>query len=392
MAKAPAISRSGHNNSAHSHSPYHYQRVEPTSRLPLKILMTSDTLSGVWANSIELAQALSKNGHQIALATMGRPLSTKQHWEIEQILGVTLFERPFKLEWMDNPWSDLEAAGEWLLCLEQQLQPHLIHLNGYAHGALPWQAPTVIAGYPCALSWRQGIKSRTALPTWKLQHYIKRSLQTADIVLAPNQATLSALKRDYGPLPHSRLAPHGRRSSPLECHKKELFVLTMGGVEHRTESIATLETVAPMLPWPIGLADEENGFAGHSLQLHHLKQLGSLSFEQLMPWIDRASIFTSLAPAGPFDVPTLEAALAECALVLADRPDLRQVWGDAALYVPPEDPAALEVALVLLMIDPMYRQIMTKRARRQAQRLASEHMAVNYLALYQELLASPHSC
>jgi glycogen(starch) synthase len=173
---------------------------------------------------------------------------------------------------------------------------------------------------------------------------------------------------------------------------KELFVLTIGGAKQQAESIATLETVAPLLPWPVGLADAGNGFAGYSMPLRHLRRLGSLAWEQLRPWIERASIFTSLAPADPFDLPTLEAALAECALVLADRPDLRQVWGDAALYVPPEDPAALEVALVLLMIDPLYRQIMTKRARRRAQYLAFEHTAVNYLALYQELLASPHSC
>jgi glycogen synthase len=173
---------------------------------------------------------------------------------------------------------------------------------------------------------------------------------------------------------------------------KELFVLMIGGAQQQAESIATLETLAPLLPWPMGLADAGNGFAGYSMPLRHLRRLGSLSWEQLRSWIERASIFTSLAPANPFDLPMLEAALAECALVLADRPDLRQTWGDAALYVPAEDLAALEVALVLLMVDPMYRQIMTKRARRQAQRLVSEHMTVNYLPLYQELLASPRSC
>ena len=45
-------------------------------------------------------------------------------------------------------------------------------------------------------------------------------------------------------------------------------------------------------------------------------------------------------PAGPlraFGFSVLEAALSGCALVLGDIPSLREIWGDAALFVPPDD-------------------------------------------------------
>jgi hypothetical protein len=50
----------------------------------------------------------------------------------------------YALEWMQDPWKDVDDAAEWLLRLARQLQPDLIHLNGYVHAVLPWETPTVV--------------------------------------------------------------------------------------------------------------------------------------------------------------------------------------------------------------------------------------------------------
>jgi len=42
------------------------------------VLMTADTVGGVWQYAIELAAALGARGLHVALATMGGPLSTAQ--------------------------------------------------------------------------------------------------------------------------------------------------------------------------------------------------------------------------------------------------------------------------------------------------------------------------
>jgi hypothetical protein len=47
---------------------------------------------------------------------------------------------------------------------------------------------------------------------------------------------------------------------------------------------------------------------------------------------------------------------------------------------------ALEVALVLLIIDPTYRQIMAQRAYERAQKFTSEKMINNYLSTYRALV------
>ena len=38
-----------------------------------------------------------------------------------------------------RPWRDVAERGDWLLDLEEQYAPDVVHLNSFGHGALPWQ-------------------------------------------------------------------------------------------------------------------------------------------------------------------------------------------------------------------------------------------------------------
>jgi glycogen(starch) synthase len=125
--------------------------------LPRKVLMTADTVGGVWTYAIDLARGLAERGVEVALATMGDPLNDSQREKADRIPRLRVFESTFKLEWMEEPWRDVEKAAEWLLRLEDRVRPDLIHLNGYAHGALPWSAPKVMVGHSCVLSWWRAV-------------------------------------------------------------------------------------------------------------------------------------------------------------------------------------------------------------------------------------------
>ena len=48
----------------------------------------------------------------------------------------------------------------------------------------------------------------------------------------------------------------------------------------------------------------------------------------------RAAIYALPARYEPFGLSILEAALSGCALVIGDIPSLREIWADAALFVP----------------------------------------------------------
>src|SRR4051794_25505010 len=100
-----------------------------SSPFPKRILMTADTVGGVWTYAMELCRALGVYGTEIALATMGAPLSPSQRTEAASLQNVRIFESDYKLEWMADPWDEVDSAGEWIMKLEDEFQPDLVHLN-----------------------------------------------------------------------------------------------------------------------------------------------------------------------------------------------------------------------------------------------------------------------
>src|SRR5437762_5121294 len=93
------------------------------SSLSTRVLMTADTVGGVWTYALELARALGEQGIEVALATMGAALKEEQKAEAQALPRLEIFESEFRLEWMEDPWEDVDSAGEWLLDLEDDLEP-----------------------------------------------------------------------------------------------------------------------------------------------------------------------------------------------------------------------------------------------------------------------------
>jgi glycosyltransferase involved in cell wall biosynthesis len=102
--------------------------------------------------------------------------------------------------------------------------------------------------------------------------------------------------------------------------------------------------------------------------------------------MERATIFAHPARYEPFGLAPLEAALRGCALVLGDIESLREVWGDAAVYVDPEDDDALAAALDAFALDDELRRDFAARAGRRAATFSSERMTAGTIAVYEHAL------
>jgi glycosyltransferase involved in cell wall biosynthesis len=110
--------------------------------------------------------------------------------------------------------------------------------------------------------------------------------------------------------------------------------------------------------------------------------VGRLSSNDLAAWYARAAIYALPACYEPFWLSALEAALSGCALVLGDIPSLREVWADAAVFVPPNEPKRLESALRELIETPSLRERMAELARSRARNYTPVRMASEYMASY----------
>lgn len=352
---------------------------------PKRVLMTADIVGGVWTFALELAEVLGTHGIETVLAAMGGTPSEEQRAAAGRIPNLLLVAGDFKLEWMDDPWPDVEASGGWLLDLEARYRPDLVHLNSFGHGAVPWSSPVLLTAHSCVLSWWEAVKGGPPPARWdRYRETVARSLRAVDVLTAPSRAMLQSIDTNYGPgLPeHRMVVPNGRSEDQFPAAEKESFVLTAGRLWDEAKNAAAVAEIAARVPWPIFLAGDNRGPDGATPSFGGCRMLGRLTADELAGWYARASIYALPARYEPFGLSALEAALAGCALVLGDIPSLREIWRDAALYVPPGDPDRLASAVSALIADPRQRRDMALRATQQARAYTPERMASGYLEAY----------
>jgi glycogen synthase len=372
------------------------------------VLMTTDAVGGVWTYSLELARVLSDEGIEVHLASMGPLPGAYQRSEARIIPGLSLHESSFKLEWMPEPWEDIARAGEWLLDLQSDIHPEIVHLNGYCHASLPWNAPTVVVAHSCVLSWWRAVKQEHAPSEWRRYGFeVAKGLRAAAAVVAPTEAMLAEIKNCYGPLSFSGVVANGRTVPALEPTFKQPQILTAGRLWDEAKNVAALQAIADELPWPVRIAGETAETATgefippsplnptvstitrtQTVGMNSAVPLGRLSSEDLFREMADSAIYALPARYEPFGLSVLEASLYGCTLVLGDIPSLRENWDGAAVFVDPNNRDRLRKALINLIENSADRLALARHSRGRAKRLTAERMASGYLNLYRELLKS----
>jgi glycosyltransferase involved in cell wall biosynthesis len=360
--------------------------------------MTTDTVGGVWTYSVDLARALGREGIDVALATLGGPASPEQRSDGRDAASLGLFESSFRLPWMDDPWDDVREASSWLLDLSTALVPDIVHVNDPVYASVNYDRPTVAVGHSCVLSWWEAVWNEPAPPGWaRYQRAMARGLAAADCVVAPSQSMLLALQHHYG-VGRGWVVPNGRDGAQLAPGNKDAIVFAAGRVWDAAKNLLALDRVADGLSWPVYVAGEQRQPHGDTpVHAQHLHLLGRLPPGDVATWLSRAGIYAFPARYEPFGLSVLEAALSGCALVLSDIPALREQWDGKAVFVGPEDPATLRLAIEALIADPDLRSALAMRARRHALTLTPRRMALGYTRIYSQLQlrrsqAEEHAC
>ena len=336
--------------------------------------MTTDAVGGVWTYAAELRGQLAEAGVEVVLATLGPQAPPDP-------------ASPYlacRLEWQPEPWEDVQASGEWLLGLAEDAGADLVHLNGFAHAALPWPVPVLVAGHSCVLSWHDAVRGTPAGPEWERYRVaVGAGLHSADAVVAPTAAMAAALQRHYGLDAPPQVIANGvaAHSGEAITHvERQPLVLAAGRLWDEAKGLDALDDAAADITWPVAVA----GDAGDR-QASHARLLGAMPRDELRTLMGRSAIFAHPARYEPFGLVVLEAALAGCALVLGDIDSLRELWDGAAVFVAPGDAAALSAACERLGSDDELRRILAGRAGERAWRYDAQTMAQAYVRLYDRL-------
>src|SRR5437899_2754854 len=97
----------------------------------MHVLVTADTVGGVWTYTRELVTGLSKRGHHVTLVSFGEiPAHSQSEW-LDGLRNVDYRATAFKLEWMQDSAHDLRQSSEFLQDVIAETRPDLLHLSQY---------------------------------------------------------------------------------------------------------------------------------------------------------------------------------------------------------------------------------------------------------------------
>lgn len=357
---------------------------------PKKILMTADSIGGVWTYCTDLCKKFNEYNIKVALAVMGKKLSEQQHEEISELRNVQLYQSSLKLEWMENPWEDINTSYKWLLNIKNKFKPDIVHLNSYSHGSVNWNVPSVVVAHSDVFSWYQAVKHENPPPLWNEYHKrVVTGIQNSDYLVAPSEFMLSAVNKNFCAKKEKKVIYNARDRKFFVRKPKNNFILGVGRVWDEAKNLTSLVKISTKVKWTVYIAGENhNPENGNSFALSNIDFLGCLSVKEIANYFSSASIYSLPAKYEPFGLTVLEAAISHCALILGDIPSLREIWGNNAIYVNPDNEKSLTDAINFLIKDDDFRNELAEKAYRHSFNFTLDKMCSEYLSLYSSLIAN----
>jgi glycogen(starch) synthase len=357
----------------------------------MRILMTTDTVGGVWTFTQELANGLLRCDCAICLVSIGEPLSgpredwcERTKWQWGDCFRYETVDAP--LEWMEDNNRAYQGAAPRLLQLATEFGAELIHSNQFCFGALPLDIPKIVTAHSDVFSWAASCCDGVLEASNWLSRYsalVSKGLREADAVVAPTQWMAASLSTNFTLSRESVVIPNGRSLPPAKDGHRKLQAITAGRLWDEAKNIAMLADV--QFPLPLFVAgDTQHGSTIMTASLGNATILGSLSSDDLLALFRKSALYICTSKYEPFGLAPLEAALCGCAVLAYDIPSLREVWGPGACYF--HNAASLSELLRQLCDDPTGLNAAQQRSTARARTFTAERMSGEYYRLFQRAL------
>ncbi|MBW3572553.1 MAG: glycosyltransferase family 4 protein [Gemmatimonadetes bacterium] len=355
----------------------------------MKVLLTTDTVGGVWDHTVTLARELDAAGHEVLVAVIGEPRDERL---AALPTGVQVVWRAYRLEWMQDAADDVRAAGEWLRALAEVWSADVVHLNQIAYASQGFAAPVLVAVHSDVLSWWAHVHGGEApADDWgTYASWLRAGLRAADAIVTPTAYQGTLVARYYGVKP-TRVIHNGIQFDAEEPRPREGgIVLSVGRLWDRGKGVDLLDDAAALLgadAAEIHVIGETVAPHGEAFGVRSVVAHGRVERAQVDEWMRRASVYVAPSRYEPFGLAPLEAALHGCALVLSDIGTFRELWDGCGEFFPTGDAAALALAIRRVCDDPARRERLARAARtRAARRYTAHRMASEYIDLYHQMI------
>ncbi len=356
----------------------------------MRILLTTDTVGGVWRYTDTLVRELLERGHSCAIAVLGE-LSDERAASLPT--DVEVVSQALALEWMPDPGQDLERGTEWLERVAARWRPDVIHLNQFAYAVGRFDAPVLVTAHSDVRSWFVDVQGVDPPPAWDAYtKLVRAALTAASAVVAPTAYQSGRLAQHYGRTA-ARVIHNGIR--PPDVPRDEVrashrpMVLLAGRAWDEAKGVAVveqaLERMGDQAP-SVHLVGPLEGPAGERAVVNRLIAHGEVPGAAMDRFYQNTRVYIGSSLYEPFGLSPLEAAAHGCALLLSGIGSFRELWTDAASFFEPGSAADLAVRLENLLEDAQQLNEQAWQARIRARTdYTAAHMADRYEALYFEL-------
>jgi glycogen synthase len=362
----------------------------------MHVLMTADTVGGVWTYTRELVTQLSRRGIKITLVSFGELPSAAQAEWIDELPDVSFHPTAFRLEWMQDAQSDLRQSTEFLQSIIAESKPDLLHFNQFYFGGADWDVPRIVVAHSDVISWWVSVHGAEPPDSEWIRTYrenVIRGWGGADLAIAPTKWMLERACAHYGDPKRKAVVYNGRDPKLFSPHlTKEEYAISVGRLwDAGKQATLLLRDDLPLQTILVGPEQSPEGAVVSAQSSGHLSKLqikGPQCEAQLSQLFARAAIYVATSRYEPFGLAPLEAGLSRCALVLNDIASLREIWGDDAVYFESNNPQSLVLTIQELASNPTWRSEYGGRALERARKFNSDKMAEEYLGHYRTLVSA----
>jgi glycogen(starch) synthase len=362
----------------------------------MHVLMTADTVGGVWTYTRELVSGLIRRGHRVTLVSLGKLPCTSQIAWMQGLSGLEFRPTPFALEWMQDSAEDIRLSTQYLEDLIREVKPDLLHFNEYAYGAMRTPLPKIVVAHSDVVSWWMAVKGKEPpLNDWVkwYRDTVCAGLAGADRVVAPSCCMMQNVQSYYARPRHDCIVYNGRDPSLFGRRaNKQNQVISVGRVWDDAKQVSLLVKHAQTVPvFIVGSQDHPDKtlspFTPENVP-DGVTFCGQQPEEQIREVFAGSSIYAGCSRYEPFGLALVEAAMSGCALIANDIPSFRELWGDSAYFFRTNDADSLAEGIRTLSSDRALLGEYAQRAHNHAiKNFTAERMVDSYEQLYGALAA-----
>ena len=361
----------------------------------MHILVTADTLGGVWTYTRELVTGLVLGRDRVTLVSFGDiPTDAQTRW-MQNLPNLDYRPTAFKLEWMLDSEADMEASSRYLEAVIAESKPDLLHFSQFYYGALQCDVPRVVVAHSDVVSWSLAVHRKSPPQTDWLRWYrqvVARGLHAATTVVAPSRWMLDQIEFHYGKPVSTSVIHNGRTPTLFNPYiSKEANTVTVGRLWDSGKNVSLL--LRREMPGTLRIVgcDRHPEWRNRTFAMETVRPNVHLDPEQderqIVQTLARAGVYAATSQYEPFGLAPVEAALSRCAIVASDIPSFRELWNGAAIFFRNNDEESLFAALERLQGSPGLRRDQGNLAYHHARRhFSAERMVADYKNLYRGLV------